>query len=205
MNIDKISVMPLFPYPVFTYEVEVGESERLFLLDQYPDKVEANRGNLTSKDVMILKNKEVKLLDKKLLLCMNDAFDRIHTPRNRCKLHITQSWLNFTSKDQYHHEHTHPNSILSAVLYLKATGGDCILFHHPNFNNNYEIYSNQYDMFNSKSWKIPVKENILLIFPSTLPHSVPNVEHDNLRVSLSLNTFIKGELGAPNNLNHLVL
>jgi hypothetical protein len=60
-------------------------------------------------------------------------------------------------------------------------------------------------MFNSKSWKIPVKENILLIFPSTLPHSVPNVEHDNLRVSLSLNTFIKGELGAPNNLNHLVL
>ena len=197
--------MPLFPYPVFTYEIEVGELERLFLLDQYPNNVLANTGNLTSKDYNILKNKEVKLLDKKLLLCMNDAFNRIHTPQNRCKLHITQSWLNFTSKDQYHHQHTHPNSILSAVLYLKATEGDCILFHHPNFNNNYEIYSNQYDMFNSRSWKIPVRENIILIFPSTLPHSVPNVVHDNLRVSLSLNTFIKGELGVPTDLNYLKL
>ena len=197
--------MPLFPYPVFTYEIEVGELERLFLLDQYPNNVLANTGNLTSKDYNILKNKEVKLLDKKLLLCMNDAFNRIYTPQNRCKLHITQSWLNFTSKDQYHHQHTHPNSILSAVLYLKATEGDCILFHHPNFNNNYEIYSNQYDMFNSRSWKIPVRENIILIFPSTLPHSVPNVVHDNLRVSLSLNTFIKGELGVPTDLNYLKL
>jgi len=205
MNIENTNVIPLFPTPVFTYQIEVGEAEKLFLLSQYPDNVMSNTGNLTSKDAKILKHKEVKLLEKKLLLHINDAFDRIHTPRYSCKLYITQSWLNFTSKDQYHHQHYHPNSILSAVLYLKATEGDCIVFHHPNFNSNYEIYSNQYDMFNSKSWKIQVKENLLLIFPSTLVHSVPNVVHDNLRVSMSFNTFIKGEIGDSIGLNHLVL
>jgi uncharacterized protein (TIGR02466 family) len=205
MNIDNITVIPLFPTPVFSYEIEMEETDRSFLLNQYPDNVIKNTGNLTSIDHNILKNKKVKLLEKKLLLCVNDAFDRIHTPRLKCKLYITQSWLNFTCKDQYHHQHSHPNSFLSAVLYLKAAEEDFIVFHHPSLDHNYEIYSNQYNMFNSISWQIPVKENILLIFPSTLPHSVPTVNHDNLRVSLSFNTFLKGEIGSPTNLNHLVL
>ena len=67
MNIDKITIIPLFPTPVFTYDVDVDEGERLFLLNQYPDNVKDNAGNSTSKDANILKNKEVKLLQKKLL------------------------------------------------------------------------------------------------------------------------------------------
>lgn len=205
MNIDKITIIPLFPTPVFTYDIDVDEGERLFLLNQYPDNVKDNAGNSTSKDANILKNKEVKLLQKKLLFCVNDAFHRIYTPRYKCKLYITQSWLNFTSKDQHHHQHTHTNSILSAVLYLRVAENDCIVLHHPPHHHIFDIISNQYDMFNSKVWKLPIKENLLLIFPSTLPHSVPRVEHDTLRVSLSFNTFIKGELGESISNNHLVL
>ncbi len=201
----NVNIMPLFPTPLLSYEVEMEEKERLFLLGQYPDNVIVNKSNLTSKDLNILKNKELKLLEKKLLFCINDAFVRIHTPRHKCKLYITQSWLNFTSKNQYHHQHHHPNSFLSAVLYLRATEGDSIVFHQHAYNNTYEIYSNDYNMFNSKLWQLPVKENLLLIFPSTLPHSVPTVTHNNLRVSMSFNTFVKGQLGDPVYLDHLVL
>ena len=200
-----MNIIPLFPIPVINCDIKLGEAERSFLLGQYPDRVEANRGNLTSTDTNILKNKEVKLLEKKLSSLINEAFNIIHSPKFKCKLYITQSWLNFTGNNQFHHRHNHPNSIFSAVLYLKATEGDLIEFHNSFHNDNYEIVSNHNDMFNSGSWQLPVREDLLLIFPSTLVHSVPAVVHDNLRVSLSFNTFFKGEIGKPDGLTHLVL
>ena len=205
MNIQNFNIMPLFPTPIITYEVEIGEGEKSFLLGQYPDNVVTNVGNLTSVDSKILDRAEVGVLKEKLLFLINDAFTRIHNPRLDCGLYITQSWLNFSTKDQYHHRHSHPNSFLSAVLYLKVCDEDNITLYHPTYNNTYEIYSNQYGLYNCSSWIVPVKENLLLVFPSTTPHSVPNLQHDNMRVSLSFNTFLRCEFGSPASLNHLVL
>ena len=205
MNIQNANIIPLFSIPLLMYEVEIEEKERLFLLNQYPDNVKVNMGNLMSKDHNILKRPEVKELNKTLISLVNEAFTLIHTPGLGCGLYITQSWLNFTVKEQYHHRHSHTNSFYSAVLYLKATEEDNITFYHPTYPNTYEIYPKQYGPYNCSSWDIPVKNNLLLIFPSTLSHSVTPLKHDNLRVSLSFNTFIRGELGDPTNLNHLVL
>ena len=35
-------------------------------------------------------------------------------------LKITQSWINFTKKGEYHHPHAHPNSLISGVFYVEA-------------------------------------------------------------------------------------
>ncbi len=205
MNIQNFNLAPLFPTPLMMYEVEIDEEERLFLLNQYPDNVKENTGNLTSNDNNILRRPEVRGLSEMMLSYVNDTFTRIHNPSLECGLYITQSWLNFTMKDQYHHSHTHPNSFYSAVLYLKATEEDSITFYHPTFNNTYEINSNHYGLFNCKSWSVPVKDNLLLIFPSSLPHSVPSLKHQSMRVSLSFNTFLTGEFGEPVRANHLIL
>ena len=197
--------MSLFPTPIYTCEVEIEEEERLFLLNQYPDNIIKNKGNFLSKDFDILKNIEVQALNKKLLYLVNDAFNCIHRPRNDTKLYITQSWLNFSVKGQYHHQHSHTNSFFSAVLYLNTTERDSIIFLNPKGYGGYDVESLNCGIFNSSLWKIPVKDNLLLIFPSAIEHTVPVVEHDNLRVSLSFNTFLKGKLGAPDGLNYLVL
>jgi uncharacterized protein (TIGR02466 family) len=197
------NVFPLFSTPVLVYEIDIEEKERAFLLSHYPEKTISNRGNSTSTDNNILKRVEVQELNEKLALLVNEAFSFIHNPLHDVGLYITQSWLNFTSKDQYHHVHTHPNSIYSAVLYLKAEEGDSITFHNPFPRNYYNVPSVHYNHFNSTEWNLTIKENLLIFFPSTLPHSVPTVGHDNLRVSLSFNTFFKGQLGAPTDLNYL--
>ena len=181
------------------------EEERLFLLDQYPDNVTENAGNLMSKDKKILDNVKIRGLKEKLQFAVSDAFTRIYSPTQECGLYITQSWLNFTTKEQFHHRHSHPNSFYSAVLYLKATEEDNITFYHPTYTNSYEILSNHYGLYNSSLWQIPVKDNLLLIFPSTLPHSVSILKHDNLRASLSFNTFLRGEFGDPLGAAHLIL
>ena len=199
------NVFPLFSTPVLVYEIDIEEKEKAFLLSQYPENTVSNKGNSTSTDNNILKRVEAQELNKKLSLLVNEAFSFVHNPLHDVGLYITQSWLNFTSKDQYHHVHTHPNSIYSAVLYLEAGEGDSITFHNPFSKNYYDVPSTHYNHFNSTEWNLKIKENILLFFPSTLPHSVPNVAHDNLRVSLSFNTFFKGQLGAPTDLNYLKL
>ena len=205
MNNSIINIHPLFPIPVIAYDIDIDEKERLFLLSQYPENTVSNTGNFTSIDNNILERVEVQGLNKKLTHLVNEAFTHVYNPLYDIELYITQSWLNFTSKDQYHHHHTHPNSIFSAVLYLKAGEGDSITFHNPSSTNYYEVPSTQYSHLNSRKWNFSVKDNILLFFPSTLPHSVPIVTHDNLRVSLSFNTFFKGQLGTPSDLNYLKL
>jgi uncharacterized protein (TIGR02466 family) len=206
MIIPNIDVFQLFPTPIIACNVEIEKKERSFLIEQYPVNVTANTGNLISKDLNILNNPEVQELNKKLLFLVNNAFTHIHNPLYGCNLYITQSWLNFTGKDQYHPRHTHPNSFFSAVLYLQTTEDDCIDFYRPDdpASHNYEIHTSNPGPFNSKLWRIPVKDNLLLVFPSTLPHSVSNVTHNTLRVSLSFNTYLKGEISSPHILNHLI-
>jgi uncharacterized protein (TIGR02466 family) len=130
----------------------------------------------------------------------------IHQPHNRCELYITQSWLNFTDNNQYHAPHLHTNSIYSAVLYLNVVEGDCIEFTRTTAGSTFpDVISTTYNSFNCRSWRVPVKNNMVIVFPSNLPHNVPPVAHNETRVSLAFNTFVRGELGAPLTLNHLHL
>ena len=46
---------------------------------------------------------------------------------------------------------------------------------------------------------------MLVIFPSSLMHSVPPVKKDQVRVSLAFNTFIKGELGKDEQLAKVII
>ncbi len=196
--------MSVFPTPVIFYQVEIEEEEKLYLLKHYPKKVKRNSGNWLSVDKNVLEKNELSLLKERLVYCVNDAFNLIHSPLHECNLFITQSWINFSDKGQHHPPHLHSNSFYSAVLYVKVSEGDSIIFHNL-ASSNFDMDSTHHGLFNSKTWSIPVKDNLLLIFPSSLFHSVPTVEHSKLRVSLSFNTFIKGEIGSSVSLNKLVL
>jgi ectoine hydroxylase-related dioxygenase (phytanoyl-CoA dioxygenase family) len=53
------------------------------------------------------------------------------------------------------------------------------------------------------SWK--VGKGDIILFPSSLVHSVSPNTQDQTRVSLSFNTFIKGSLGYETELNKLTI
>ena len=60
-------------------------------------------------------------------------------------------------------------------------------------------------MYNSTSWKFNVETNDLVLFPSSLEHSVEKKKGSNLRISLAFNVFIKGNIGKEDDLNDLSL
>jgi uncharacterized protein (TIGR02466 family) len=122
------------------------------------------------------------------------------------KLYITQSWVNKTMPGEYHHQHNHPNSIVSGTFYIEANDGDMIQFAKPGNDISPWLFTpKQWNMWNCASWGVPVASGQLLLWRSHLPHSVPPTKGPNVRHALGVNTFIRGTIGENNSLSGLSL
>ena len=116
---------------------------------------------------------------------------------------ITQSWFNRNHKGMQHHEHMHPNSIISGVWYPQINEQlPPIKFRHPR-QSQITGTIEKYNHFNSAMFMLPMKKGELLLFPSTLQHSVPTNFTNEVRLSLSFNTWCKGHLGDESSLTYL--
>ncbi len=120
--------------------------------------------------------------------------DIINYDQNFEKLSISQSWLNLSKKGQIHHEHTHPLSILSGIIYL--TENCSTTFYLKSIYDNPLILPNK--NFEEKIDHFG-KKGSLIIFPSNLKHSVGPHLYSNDRITFSFNSWFKGSLGDKNN------
>ena len=205
----KSIINSIFPTPIYMTNIDrpFTKQELKFVEDQ-KNYCTKNEGNINTKDNYILNRKELNNIKKFLNECCKDYVDKIICPHNDLKLYITQSWLNYTEENQYHHRHEHPNSVVSGVLYLDSDKDkDMIKF----FSNvKYEqikpqVHDDKYNIWNSHSWWFPVETGKLVMFPSSTTHQVDTKKGDNTRVSLAFNTFYKGTIGGNSNLTELIL
>ena len=196
-----MQIVSLFPTALGMFNLgrDLTEEEKAVLLNQ---ETGPNMGNRTSIERFVLRNPALVDLKNFIQKSVDEYFNSVIAPSKDASLYITQSWLNYTDKNQWHHSHEHPNSILSGVFYVQSTDKDKIYFE----NNKYtqiEFPTEKYNSFNSKTWWIEATQGRLVIFPSSLRHNVSPVETDTTRVSLSFNTFARGTIGAQENLTLL--
>ena len=196
----------LFPQPVYTCKLERALTEKeLWTINKYKKKTYRNEGNITSHDTYVLENKRFENLKKDLNKRVIDYFDKVGCTSNSIIPHITQSWINYTETNQYHHHHSHSNSYVSGVFYIDAKKEvDQIKFYKMN-PQTIELNATKYNIFNSKSWWYPVKTDDIILFPSTLIHGVDKKKGTNTRISLSFNVFFKGTIGDKKVLTELTL
>jgi len=217
------NITGIFQTPVYTTELrkKFSKKELDFIIDQEKASqigTDSKSKNLAKKilgpaysklyapseNKFILNKKELKDLKKELELILQDYFDKIICSPDDITPYITQSWLNYSEPGKFHHEHNHPNSYISGVVYVQCHETlDKISF----VNHSYKIIRpevKEHNVFNSLTWTIPVKTNDVILFPSSLSHFVPPNEGDNTRISLSFNTFIKGTVGLMNSATGLI-
>ena len=200
------SINGIFPTPIYISKLNREISiEELSFINKNKLDVYKNEGNTTSNDNYILNNKEFKNLKEELDLRVQDYFAKIISPVNNIEHYITQSWLNYTETNQYHHKHEHPNSLVSGVLYINCHEEyDKIKF----FNDKYKIIKlevKEWNLWNSESWWFAVKTGDIILFPSSLTHMVETKQGTNTRISLAFNVFIKGTVGNNKSLTELIL
>jgi len=132
--------------------------------------------------------------------------EKIVSPKNNVELYITQSWLNYTKENQYHHLHAHPNSVVSGVLYFDCDkNNDKISFTNPRPYVQIKPEIDKYNIWNSETWWFPVETGQLVMFPSSTVHKVELKKGNNIRTSLAFNTFYKGTIGSDHGLTELIL
>jgi uncharacterized protein (TIGR02466 family) len=196
-----MQINPLFPTPVAKFELGRDfTADELAFVDSQP--THDNMGNTTSNDRYVLKNEVLAKLSEFTEECVAKYLNAIYAPKHGTTLRVTQSWLNYTKEGQFHHKHEHPNSFVSGVLYIKAEKEkDKIYFYRSGYQQ-IKLPTEQYNLFNSESWWIPVNAGELVLFPSSLTHMVEKVQ-GNERVSLSFNTFPVGYVGEEESLTAL--
>ena len=116
---------------------------------------------------------------------------------------ITQSWLNKSSNGEYHHEHKHPNSMISGVWYPQIHEQLPPIEFKTDIQRDVALSLKKYNHYNSASFILPLRKGELILFPSHLRHSVPINQSDEERISLSFNTWCKGNLGNIDQLTYL--
>ena len=205
----KHSIQSIFPTPIYISNINRPYTKQeLEFVNQQKKICVTNEGNTTTKNNYILKTKELKNINKFLEQHCQNYLQQVICPKNNVELYITQSWLNYTHKDQYHHKHEHPNSIISGVLYFNSDiQNDKILF---TSNKGYEqiapiIDNTKFNFWNSRTWFFPVKTGELYLFPSSTTHQVETKQGYNTRISLDFNTFYKGTIGSNSDLTELIL
>ena len=202
----EATINGIFPTPIYISKIDRDiTSKELLFIDKTKLDTYNNEGNTTSNDNYILNSKAFKNLKEELDLKIQDYFDKIISPSNNITPYITQSWLNYTETNQFHHKHAHPNSLVSGVFYINCNEEhDKIKF----FNEKYSIIKPEvkdWNIWNSESWWFSVKTGDIILFPSSLTHMVETKQGDNTRISLAFNVFIKGTVGNNKNLTELTI
>lgn len=189
-------MMNMFAVPL--YRASLGrafsDEEMQFFKTELSDPVQAI-SNYASKNKKVLNAVPMQSIRAALQSHLDHFFKITFNTTNDVSLQITQSWLTRSQQGDAHHTHTHPNSVVSGVLYINLAPMDGINFYRNEDNLWYELIRQQDSYYNALRYFVQTGIGDIILFPSNVRHGVSRVTENIDRVSLSFNTFFSGELG----------
>ena len=197
----KEELLQIFPTPILVTKYEGDLSKELKYIDNLPYKEVKANAKFKSQDTYLLEIEELKNIKNFFYDSLNKYTKNILQSDQR--LVITQCWTNKNPPGSKHHEHVHPNSILSGVFYLKQDKTLPPIQFAKTIQHAMKLNPKKYNNLNSETFLLPCVAGELLLFPSNLKHSVPTNMGKEARISLSFNTFSIDTLGNKDSLTHL--
>ena len=205
-------LMQLFPTPVLISQYPIDYTKELEWINSQECRKENQGGdgggqkihyNRQSEDTFVLDRPELANIRAFIEAKLHEFVTQVMASED--KLVITQSWLNKSKKGESHHEHVHPNSMISGVWYPQIHEQMPPIQFRSRNQRDVSLAAKAYNTFNSATFMLPMKKGELILFPSNLTHSVPTNVGEEERISLSFNTWSKGNLGSIQSLTYLPL
>jgi len=198
---EKDELLQIFPIPVLITKYEHSIEDEFKFIEKLRYIEQKENGNFKSDDTYLLKHKELALIKNFLYESLNKFTQKILMTKQ--KLVITQCWTNRNPPHSKHHEHVHPNSIVSGVFYFKQSKTLPPIQFSKATQDGVKLNPEKYNQFNAETFLLPMVDGELVLFPSSLRHSVPLNHGNDTRYSMSFNTFCIEELGSKETLTHL--
>ncbi len=191
----KHNIYGIFPTPIYISKLNKFTKQELNYVDKLSLNINKNMGNVSSKNSYVLNDKPFNNIKKQLLNHITKYFDEVISTSDKIVPYITQSWLNYTKENEYHHSHAHPNSFVSGVLYINANKENDKIIFEKNKYQAIDLTKKDFNLYNSDTWFFPVHTGDLIMFPSDTQHKVEYKRGNNIRTSIAFNIYIKGILG----------
>ena len=198
---EKDELLQIFPIPVFITKYEHSIEDEFKFIEKLRYIEQKENGNFKSDDTYLLKHKELALIKNFIYESLNKYTQQIWMTKQ--KLVVTQCWTNRNPPHSKHHEHVHPNSIVSGVFYFKQSKTLPPIQFSKATQDGVKLNPEKYNQFNAETFLLPMVDGELVLFPSSLRHSVPLNHGNDTRYSMSFNTFCIEELGSKETLTHL--
>ena len=198
---EKDELLQIFPTPVLITKYEEDISEETKYVENLEYLSQKENKNFKSKDSYLLKHEIFKNIKSFFGESITKYTEKILNSKQR--LVITQCWTNRNPPGAKHHEHVHPNSILSGVFFFRIGGKLPPIQFAKSTQSAMKLDPAKYNNITAETFLLPCVPGELLLFPSNLKHSVPINLSEETRYSMSFNTFCIDTLGSENSLTHL--
>ena len=198
---EKDELLQLFPTPALITKYENSFEEEFKFIQNLRYIEQKENGNFKSDDTYLLRHKELSKINDFFNESLNKFTKNIYHTKQR--LGVTQCWTNKNPPNSKHHEHVHPNSIVSGVFYFRQTKTLPPIQFNKSIQDGIKLSPEKYNQLNAETFLLPMVDGELVLFPSSLRHSVPFNKGNETRYSMSFNTFCIDELGSRDSLTHL--
>ena len=192
----QYNVLPLFSSPLYTAKIDENLDNYFDIIKtkyEYVKAVPTPYSSYISKSLNILNDiPELKKIIMRYFTHYKNDILKYHNTN----FDVTTSWATKTIKNTMSELHSHKNCMYSGVLYLCEninaspiefinTAGSSMKVNEPS----------EWNIFNSNTWRVIPKKNLIIIFPSHLPHRIVYQESEVERYSLAFNLMPIGEIG----------
>ena len=190
----KYTLTNLFPSPVHIFESDGFDEFKNNLIDYVYKLKEKDPEGYTISNRNGWQSRGFDLSDMNDLLhgTILQGLSSFSAIKNTTKMRAS-AWININSPGSYNVKHTHPNSHLSGVMWIKAPkDSGNIVFDNPNGHQTHtEInsYNQEFkdQFFVHHAYWLPPIEGRMIIFPSHLQHAVNEKKSNEDRISVSFN------------------
>ena len=195
-RVTKSRLNLLFSTPVMnvteTYDLS---NEQYKHLTSQEDLYQTTGGTLYSKDCYILEDKIHYYFKKYIMTHVREFAYNILKVNKNVEIYMTNSWVNYNDKNTTHIRHNHANSFISGVFYIDGADIFKTTFFRQTNLLEWDLNYTERNVFNTDQINVESEKNQMVLFPSSMYHEAPTNVNDETRITLSFNTFIRGELG----------
>jgi uncharacterized protein (TIGR02466 family) len=195
-------IIPLFSNPIYISSIDIDNSNLYNQCEtiQY-DRFSIDNGFVSTDRNILLQHFFSDLRNK----IEEELKNYLHGELKISILHKCEhisSWIMLHQGGDFAQRHLHTNSMFSGIYYINApnTSGD-LYFHCPINANTFKTPTIdptiiEKNIYNSHTYKIVPKNNMLVLFPSHLIHSVSENISGEKRYCLAFNYFLRGKFGS---------
>jgi uncharacterized protein (TIGR02466 family) len=197
--VNNYEVLPLWATPVYNSILKSDDDIKSFMKNLSYERVQANNG-FYSINKKVLDIDRMNSLRKEILEHVTTYAREVSCVSENIEFYITNSWVMKHEPADWSQSHCHTNSIFSGVYYFDIPENSGVFFFEKDgscfnlFSTIIDLPVSSWNTFNSKAWQITPRNDMIIIFPSQVRHSVSRNDSQQERYCLAFNVFVKGHI-----------